>query len=242
MFTNKSTEELRFLDDVGQHQYVVGDKIMKSVSSTIHKHFEDFDPVQGVKMVQASHNAVLTNAEDILASWKHANEQGKLLHDAIEKTLLGEVTANHEDLYRFKQFWQDIQPSISGYSVYPEIRVFDKEAGIAGTIDCLLCHPNGSFVILDWKRCKCIRAKGFNGKKARIPFQNFDDCNYSKYSLQLNFYRTIVERNYLVGDGHYGAPKCQMMALVVFSPGKSSYELIPVPRINLDDVWLSVAD
>jgi hypothetical protein len=71
------------------------------------------------------------------------------------------------------------------------------------------------------------------------PFDNFQDCNYSHYSLQLNFYKTILERKYKINGKN---PICVGMILVVFQPGAESnpYDLYNVSNIDLHSHWPTI--
>lgn len=59
-------------------------------------------------------------------------------------------------------------------------------------------RPDGSHVIIDWKTGKKLLdqwGKAY-GKKAFHPIEHVDDCQKSKYTLQLNLYKHILERYY----------------------------------------------
>jgi len=85
------------------------------------------------------------------------------------------------------------------YQAYrTEWAVFAKKYKLAGSIDMIYCDPDDpdSYMIADWKRSKEIKFKGFFGKKGKHPVSEFDDCNFSHYSLQLNIYKLILENYY----------------------------------------------
>jgi len=62
---------------------------------------------------------------------------------------------------------------------------------------------NNSYVILDWKTSKSIPKVSFNGKMGIHPVtSHLMDCKFVHYSMQLSFYRYILEEYYglLISD------------------------------------------
>ena len=76
------------------------------------------------------------------------------------------------------------------------MRVYDEDLGLCGSIDMLFLNADNTLSIFDWKFAKEIQYKNDYGKTGFGPAQELDDCNVSHYSLQLNIYRTILERKY----------------------------------------------
>lgn len=70
--------------------------------------------------------------------------------------------------------------------------------------------------MFDWKRSKEI--KSFNphskGKKG-TPLEDYDDCNFIHYSLQLHIYSYLLAK-------HYGV-HVKSMHLIVFHPNHGNY-------------------
>jgi hypothetical protein len=118
-----------------------------------------------------------------------------------------------------------------------ELRVFDRDIQIAGSVDMLYKSPdytdtNKWLIMLDWKRSKEIEKSSKYKKRAKHPISEFEDANYWKYSLQLNTYKTIIEKNTTY--------KIQYMALGVFHPNFESYqvfEVAPLPDA-IRKMWL----
>ena len=81
---------------------------------------------------------------------------------------------------------------------YSEVIVFSKELGIAGTIDVLVYNSEQDmYHLVDWKTNKRIDKNSFRKKKGILESsKHLDDCNFNHYSLQLTFYRYILERYY----------------------------------------------
>lgn len=91
-----------------------------------------------------------------------------------------------------------------------EQMVYDKELGLAGTLDAVLVEEDLKKVsLLDWKTNKSIKIKGTKRKGNAIS-KALPDCNYSYYTLQLSLYAYMLERQgleidklYLVHLGEY---------------------------------------
>ena len=77
-----------------------------------------------------------------------------------------------------------------------ELVVGDEELGVCGSID-FLCYSKKlkSLIIIDYKSNKKIKFKSYKKQKMLGCLSHLDDCNYIHYSLQLNGYQYIVEKN-----------------------------------------------
>jgi hypothetical protein len=74
--------------------------------------------------------------------------------------------------------------------------VWDKELKLAGSIDMVFRNPDGTLLIYDWKRCKQIKKDNrFQSAKTKC-ISHFPDSNFWHYSLQLNTYKYMLEKNY----------------------------------------------
>ena len=96
--------------------------------------------------------------------------------------------------YKSNETWKKNEHN----TFYSEVIVYTKELGIAGTIDLLVYNSEQNmYHLVDWKTNKRIDKNSFRNKKGILPSsQHLDDCNFTHYSLQLSFYRYILERYY----------------------------------------------
>ena len=68
---------------------------------------------------------------------------------------------------------------------------------MAGSIDMIFEAPDGTLIICDWKRCKKIEKSNMYKKFSKNKsISHIPDLNFWHYSLQLNTYKAILERNY----------------------------------------------
>ena len=140
----------------------------------------------------------------------------------------------NKELQLFISFWNDFKqqyPYIIPYRT--EWVVYDEDEFISGSIDFVLSDNNNNLVIMDWKRSKEIK---FTNKweKGYKFFDTYENCNYNHYSLQLNFYRHILETKY--------NKKVIYMMLVILHPDQDSYICHEVPYIELKNIWKGIAN
>jgi hypothetical protein len=85
--------------------------------------------------------------------------------------------------------------------------------------------PENEVYIYDWKRTIGLnRENTFSNMKA--PFERFPDCNFYHYSVQLNIYCYILEKQYGL--------KVMGMALVVLHENNDNWIVSPVERLDKD--------
>jgi len=82
---------------------------------------------------------------------------------------------------------------------------------------------NNKYHIYDWKRTLGIK-KTNPFKQGFYPFQDMDDVNFNHYSLQLNMYKYILEKNYNI--------EIESMNLVCLHPSNDSFIIEPVPNLQ----------
>lgn len=157
------------------------------------------------------------------------------------------------EMQYFSNFVEDFVDSGIIEPYRTEWLVYDEAIGVAGSIDIVFEEkktiPSELFVendegvwiknkqkklrkederrfwIFDWKRSKELKYKAYEKNNVcKIPGSFIDDCNFSSYSLQLNLYRTILEKNYDINIAG--------MALVVIHPNSDNYKVHLVPFLN----------
>ena len=119
--------------------------------------------------------------------------------------------------------------------------IYDEQVKISGSVDMVYENQDdGTLAIYDWKRSAKIEKTNGWGKSATTEcISHLPDTNFWHYTLQLNTYKTIIERNY--------GKKVSALFLVRLHPDNlnKSYELLRVPFLeeemtNLFDERLSV--
>jgi len=233
-------KQITFKEDNHEYNITGLHKKLISVTSLIHEYFPEFNAdIVITKMMASSRwrdsKYFGKSRESIKEEWEHTRDEaaklGTLMHKNIEQYLNGELVenSNTKEYIMFMQFWQDLiktYPTLHPYRT--EWIIYDEDIAIAGSIDCTLEDNNGNLVLIDWKRSKEIKMEN-RYEKGKSPFDKYDNCNFSHYSLQLNFYRHILEK-------HYNKNVIFMM-LVVLHPNQPSYICYPVQRIDLSKIW-----
>ena len=140
-----------------------------------------------------------------------------------------EVEEDNIEWNYFEKFEADIGSKMEPYRT--EWMVWDKELKFAGSIDMIYENDDGSLELYDWKRSKGIKFGNDWESATTECIKHLPNCNYMLYSLQLNTYKAILEKNY--------GKKVKGMYLVVLHPNNrnKSYHRIPV-----DDLQKEVAD
>ena len=175
-------------------------------------------------------------ADQIKEKWakdgQEASQAGTALHLDIERYLNGQapLASEKREFQMFLHLWSEWQKSSPTLRPYrTEWWIYDGEEKIAGSIDCVMRDErDGQLVLVDWKRSKEIKMSN-RYEQGHGPFAHLDHCNYHHYSLQLNFYRHVLEKWY----GH----RVKGMMIVLLHPQQSDYEYYMIPRIDLDSVW-----
>jgi ATP-dependent exoDNAse (exonuclease V) beta subunit len=105
-----------------------------------------------------------------------------------------------------------------------EFVVGNEESGICGTIDNLSYNKKTKeLVIFDYKTNKEIKKRNPRDETFLKPIQYLSHCEYIKYSLQLNLYQYIIEKN-----SPFKVPK----SYIVWVANKENYELMETLHIQ----------
>ena len=162
--------------------------------------------------------------EEIKAGWEKnrvaAAEAGTKMHYDIECYYNNVPVSN--DSTEYSQFIKYQEEHAKGFIPYrTEWTVWDRELKLAGSIDMVYELPDGTLMIYDWKRSKgIIRNKRFETYSTTECIKHLPDTNFWHYSLQLNTYKAIIEKNY--------GKKVSKMCLVCLYPTQRTYKLFEV--------------
>jgi hypothetical protein len=176
-----------------------------SVTSWNSTHFPKFEPDAVITKMMASPRWPkspyfgMTRGE-IKMKWKNdgieASEAGTKMHYNIEcfyNEMQVEDDGSLEWQY-FKEFNEEVGSKLMPYRT--EWMVWDKDLRLAGSVDMLFENPDGTLQIYDWKRSKKIVKENKWASAIVDSISHLPDANFWKYSLQLNTYKWILEKNY----------------------------------------------
>ena len=240
-FAHERDSHIHF--DEGPHIYTIdGNSNFTSVTKWNHSHFGKFDPDAIITKMMASGN--WTNSkyfgqtrEEIKAGWKkngeEASKAGTKMHYDIEcfyNDLDVEIDEDCVEFDYFMAFENDIGSKLEPYRT--EWMVWDKELKLAGSIDMIFENDDGTLLIYDWKRCKNIKKDNGYQSSTTECINHLPDTNFWHYSLQLNTYKYMVEKNY--------GKKVTGMYLICLHPNNQndSYIRLEVPHLKteMDDL------
>ena len=169
-----------------------------SVTEVIGNYFQPFDK-QAIaeKLVARNIKYADTTVEALIAKWDAARDYGTKVHNEIElyinQSIIPDETRSSNAIE-----WLEKYQMKSDIDIYPEIKIYSKELKIAGSLD-ILAHDKHTdmYEIIDWKTSKYIDTTSFNGKMGTHPITgHLMDCKFVQYSMQLSFYRYLLEQYY----------------------------------------------
>lgn len=181
----------------------------------------EFDPDEILK------NKTKEESELLLSEWsevgKLASEQGTELHLQIEEYLLYKIIPKSNICFEYFLNFLNDNPTLITYKI--EWMVTEPWLLIAGTIDVVFKDTiSGNFILVDWKRSKCVKHESFQNEVCKYPLYHLYDCNFTKYALQLNLYRWILNKVYHISIND--------MYLVVLYPDNPNYIQKRVPIMD----------
>tara|TARA_R110001583_G_scaffold28074_4_gene100038 strand:- start:702 stop:1469 length:768 start_codon:yes stop_codon:yes gene_type:complete len=225
----KITRELAKFNNIKfhdqEHIYYMNGVKTKSVTSIIGQYKHPFDKDYWSQK-KADERGI--TKEEILKEWKYkadfSCERGSAFHEFAENYLsnkvfpfpehkITNVLGDKEKMLEckegvfkiidmFKKFYDDSHGKL--IPVRAEVVVGDEEWSVTGMIDQLFFNEKSKQLeIWDWKTNKDIK-KVNKWQQFKEPLSHLDVCELNTYSLQLSFYRLIVERNtdLVLGDSY----------------------------------------
>lgn len=192
--------------DPVNHGYKIGDKNLVSVTTILKSITPEFDK-HSVSLRMAERSGV--SQAEILRQWEekgsYSRDKGTRLHQYIEDVMankidpiLSRVNERLPEMDAFDQAWTLLRSELDAKMVKQEFVVGDADFGVAGRVDNLMSVlPRGSDVrrshVFDWKSGKLDVDNNY--ENLLPPFDNYSNCKFNLYSIQLSLYRLIIERN-----------------------------------------------
>lgn len=228
-----SFNDVTFYDE--PHKYYVGCKELISVTTLIHKYQQVFNEDYWSDYKANEYNLT---PEIVLRAWNFINKKGTIkgsaIHDYAENLFQNKVFKYPKELilkeFGFDPVWEeylitkkhvdkfynDVQGKL--IPIRTEFVVYDKESLIGGMLDILFYNIKAKeFQIWDWKTNKKFSKEN---KEQHLLDKLFmiEECDLEIYSLQLEMYKQIIEKNTGI--------KLGKSYIVWFSHNNPSYEII----------------
>jgi hypothetical protein len=194
------------------HKYYVDKKQLISVTTLIHRYQEEFDE-EYWSAVKASHYGM--SQSEVKRLWRFINKKGTMkgsaIHDYAENKFENKIftypkqqildefgfdpikieydmTKKHVD-----RFYDDVYGKL--IPIKTELVLFDKETLIGGMLDILFWNVKAQeFQIWDWKTNKAFTMSEADRYLSEELYV-LQDCDLEIYSLQLEMYKQIIQRN-----------------------------------------------
>ena len=221
--------------DEGPHIYTIdGQSDFMSVTKWNHSHFPHFNAYKIIKKMMSSKNWPQSKyfgmtSQQINDQWsengRQASDAGTKMHYDIECFYNNMNIQNDSIEYKYFKEFILLHSDFKPYRT--EWMVWDKELKFAGSIDMTFQREDGTIDIYDWKRCKEIK-KNNQWESATTECINYlPNSNFWHYSLQLNTYKALLEKNYGVKVGD--------MYLVCLHPNNKNESYIKIKCADLSE-------
>lgn len=216
-------------------------KIYKSVTtalSLIEPHFDS----EGVSLAITrqpdnvkQERYIGLNQQQILDYWQMLNDEanvyGSKVHDIVERYLLAEkwYYPDNSEEGQFEQKVIDAYESLNldGDVFYPERILFSEQYELAGMSDLIIDHENNFFSVVDWKTNRDFGYWNYYGYETlKPPFDHYQACQYSIYTLQLSVYAYMYELE--------TGKKCRNITIGYWDKEKMTFTKIPVMYVKHD--------
>lgn len=189
------------------HVYsVAGDSRFKSVTQWVKKKFSKFDADSVIDQMMTSpkwpqNKYFLMTKQEIKDEWKangsKAANDGTYMHKMCEDYYNQKPIDSYSHTLEYNHFLDFLRDHPHLVPFRSEWMVYDEHKRIAGCIDMVFMNPDQTLSIYDWKRCKSMDTTNSWNKYSIDPsYSSIPDTNYGHYSLQLNMYKNILEKNY----------------------------------------------
>ena len=210
-------QHIRFQEE-GHIYYVKGAAGFTSVTTFVHgfsKPFNQDAVIDKILKKEDKGQYEGMNAWQIKKLWRDngrtSRELGTKMHLAIETYYnhlikIGRNELDNSDYCIGGYLWDGLEHEAAQFKAFAsghydkitpyrlEWCIYDEKLKITGSIDAVFKNENGGYDIYDWKRSKEIK-RGFNNLQHPV-LSALPDSNYWLYSLQLNLYKYVLEKNY----------------------------------------------
>jgi len=222
------------------HKYYINKSELISVTTLLHQYTEEFDE-EYWSDIKAKEFGIPQH--EIKRAWNFINKKGTMkgsaIHDYSENLFLNKIFKYPKELiinaFGFDPIWVEYEITKRHVDkfykdcfgklipVKTELVVYDKESQISGMMDMLFYNIRmKEYQIYDWKTNKEFSRT--STRKLLGILGLLSDTDLDMYSLQLEFYKQIIERNTSIRLGQ--------SYLVWFSHNNPSYEVIKTKNMS----------
>jgi hypothetical protein len=191
------------------HTYFYKEKECISTTSLVGQYQKPFETEIIAARYAKKHNIPVI---DVLKDWEEKRDsaaiKGTHVHAYAEYLFQNKVYEDPQisdidpDLLRFvDNFYEDVRNRL--ILVKAEMVVGDYGLGVCGMLDKFFYNPKyNELQIYDYKTNKEIKDHSPYGNKMINGLDHLDDCEMTKFSLQLGIYKYIIEKNTNISVGN----------------------------------------
>jgi len=195
------------------HKYFIGKQELISGTAFIEQFKVKFDK-QGTATKSAKKKNI--PVDEVLSDWAYkgdfARTKGTLLHNYAENYWQNKVYPYDDTIYterfgegamaerldackaHFHNFYLKAKKNL--IPVAMELVIGDAEIGIGGMVDCLFWNDKyNEYQIWDYKTNKEINEFSKFRTRLKAPLNFLHECELETYSIQLNLYKYIIQKN-----------------------------------------------
>jgi hypothetical protein len=233
--------DVTFYDE--PHKYFLDGRELISVTTLIHKYQEEFQEDFWADIKGRQHDLT---SNQVKRAWQFINKKGTIkgsaIHDYTENVFQNKVFQYPLQIimnqFGFDPVWSEYQTTKKHVDrFYDDVRgklipirtefvVYDRESLIGGMLDMLFYNvKSGEFQIWDWKTNKKFSTEE-KSRHLKDELCMIEDCDLELYSLQLELYKYIIEKNtgMKLGDSY----------IVWFSHNNPTYQVIKTKNRKYD--------
>ncbi len=169
----------------------------KYVTTWCGKQFPPFDADKIATLILEKSGDTTETKESLKKKWKNTATYGKKVHKEIEDFYNTKKDQGKTEEYsQFLKF--NIQAIEWGWEIFrSEWKIYDEDLKICGCIDALFKHGD-KYIICDWKTSKEIKKENEYENALTKCISHLPNANFWHYSLQLNYYKYILEKKYYI--------------------------------------------
>ena len=195
------------------HKYFIGEQELISGTAFVGMYKEKFDS-EGQSVKSAKKRGI--SVKEMLDEWEFKSNfsrtKGTLLHNYAENYWQNKIFpidyVTYEEMFgeglmkerlsecirMFEEFYYESRNTLIPIAL--ELVVGDEELGLGGMVDGLFwsVKMNG-LIIIDYKTSKEINEFSKFRKRMKAPLNFLHECELVAYSIQLNLYKFIIEKN-----------------------------------------------
>tara|TARA_R110002020_G_scaffold449746_1_gene663074 strand:- start:277 stop:936 length:660 start_codon:yes stop_codon:yes gene_type:complete len=190
------------------------------VTSWCNQQFPKFDADKIIECLKNKDPTLTESPDEIKKRWKNIATYGKKVHKQIEDYYNEISVTNPTEEY--KQFLLFIKEYPDWEPLRSEWKIYDERFRICGCIDMVYKLPNGNIVLCDWKTSKEIKKENSFESGLTECVKHMPNCNFSTYSLQLNYYKFMLEELY----------ELEVEKMYIVSLLKDKWTVDDVPDLN----------